>query len=178
MRRRGGSVAHWQEISHGTETDRGKKEARGGSLQPCEAPGTSGRRRRAAPRLLRVGSELSRHSNGGRVARIGFGDTVVGMGFRRGADCAQIGPGAILGMRASGNCGTGVVHADCSCPRSEISTGRSESGVRTQGAGGRAAGGSRGGRARAGWSTGRRASAAEVKQRARAEIAGGGGGKN
>ena len=25
-----------------------KKEARGGSLQPCEAPGTSGRRRRAA----------------------------------------------------------------------------------------------------------------------------------
>ena len=40
------------------------------------------------------------------MARIGFGDSVVGMGFRRGADCAQIGPGAILGVRASGNHGT------------------------------------------------------------------------
>ena len=114
---------------------REKKEAWGGSLQPCEAPGTSGRRRRAAPRLLRGGSELWRHSNGGRAARIGFGDTVVGMGFRRGADCAQIGPGAILGVRASGNRGTGVVLADCPCSRSEISADCSESGVRMQGAG-------------------------------------------
>ena len=92
-------------LARDRDKPRGKKEARGGSLQPCEAPGTSGRRRMAAPRLLRGGSELWQHSNGGRAARIVFGYTVVGMGFRRGADCAQIGPGAILGVRASGNHG-------------------------------------------------------------------------
>ena len=32
------------------------------------------------------------------------------MGFRRGADCAQIGLGAILGVRASGNQGAAVAH--------------------------------------------------------------------
>ena len=64
----------------------------------------------AAPRLLRGGSELWRHSNGGSAARIVFGDTVVGMGFRRGADCAQIGLGAILGVRVSGNQGAAVAH--------------------------------------------------------------------
>ena len=57
------------------------------------------------PQRPGVAPSCGQHSNGGCAARIGFGDTVVGMGFRRGADCAQIGPGAILGVRASGNHG-------------------------------------------------------------------------